>query len=85
MKYLGQYEISMIFLIVGFFTVGFSISIDDLHILKVLKLKKLTLKYHGKNYKRTFRRFRRFQKAFDNSFMGKKGSVLPMVRVRSDD
>lgn len=41
--------------------------------------------YHKNNAIKIKRTFKKFQTRFDNSIIGKKGSVLPMVRVRSDD
>jgi hypothetical protein len=84
MYHLNQYEISLIFLIFGIFGVAFSIEIEDLHILKFLKLKKIKILFKGSFYKipRKLKiTINRFSTAYDNSIIGKYGSILPPMRT----
>lgn len=85
MKVLDQYEITLIFFIWGLFGVCFSIQVEDLHILKFLKVRKIKILFKGSLYKIP-RKVRVIIKgvstAFDNSIIGKYGSIIPPI---SDD
>lgn len=83
MHYLNQYEISLIFLTFAFFGVAFSISIEDLHILKLLKVKKIKILFRGSFYKIPKKIkiiIKDISTAYDNSIIGKYGSIIPPMR-----